>query len=352
MNFPRFAAILFLAPLPAAFAQEATPSPLPDDPLAVEVMDSGDRLAVLDAAQIKLATEVLRAKHVESANLDETVLGRAMLRGLLDGLYPGAELIGGPPLAAGPAPFRAEILDGRVGYVRLGTIGTEGIAQLDAALADFSAKNAEGVVLDLRTTPESSDFPLAAEVCDRFVPEGTSLFSVVRPAEKQEKILTSSRPPAFRGLVVVLADGETAGAAEAVAGALRRHARAMIVGSKTSGRAVEFTTLPLGGGHHLRYASAEARVAGLPPLYPRGVEPDLEVVQSEEDKNAILDGALEKGIAGYVFESERARMNEAALVAGTNPEIDAGDATGQLLDRPLQRAVDLVVAIGLFRQRD
>jgi hypothetical protein len=60
---------------------------------------------------------------------------------------------------------------------------------------------------------------------------------------------------------------------------------------------------------------------------------------------------LEKGIAGYVFESERARMNEAALVAGTNPEIDAEEPGAELLDRPLQRAVDLVVAIKLFRKR-
>ncbi|MFM8809644.1 MAG: hypothetical protein ACKOJB_12230, partial [Chthoniobacterales bacterium] len=75
------------------------------------------------------------------------------------------------------------------------------------------------------------------------------------------------------------------------------------------------------------------------------------VEQSPEDKKAILDGALEKGIAGFVFESERARMNEAALVAGTNPEIDADESKTQLLDRPLQRAVDLVTAIKLFRKR-
>ena len=44
-------------------------------------------------------------------------------------------------------------------------------------------------------------------------------------------------------------------------------------------------------------------------------------------------------------------MNEAALVAGTNPEIDAEEPGAGLLDRPLQRAVDLVVAIKLFRKR-
>lgn len=314
-------------------------------------MDSLDRLEALDAEQIKLATETIRANHAEASALDETGMARATLRGLLEGLYPGAELTGVETPEPASSPFRAEILDARVGYVRLGSIGSESIAQLDAALQDFTDKKVEGLVLDLRATPESEDFPLAAQVCERFVPNGTALFSLVRPADKQEKIFTSSRAPAFQGVIVVLVDEDCAGAAEAIAAALRRHARAMIVGTNTSGRAVEFAMLPLGGGHTLRYAVAEARVAGLPAIYPRGLEPDLEVAQSPEDKKAILEGALEKGIAGYVFESERVRMNEAALVAGTNPEIDAEESSAQLLDRPLQRAIDLVTAIKLFRKR-
>ena len=345
----KFALLLLFASV-VARAQEpsASPSVAPEP----EEMDSYERLEALDAAQIKLATETIRSNHAEASSLDETGMARATLRGLLEGLHPGAELTGGEPPKAEPSPFRAEILDGRIGYVRLGSVGTESLAQLDAALKDFTEKKAEGLVLDLRATPDSSDFPMAAQICERFVPNGTAIFSLVRPAEKQEKIFTSSRAPAFQGVIVVLADEDTAGAAEAIAAALRRHARAMVVGTGTSGRAVEFAMLPLGGGHHLRYAVAEARVAGLPNIYPRGIEPDLEVAQSAEDKKAILDGALEKGIAGFVFETERARMNEAALVAGTNPEIDAEENQTGILDRPLQRAVDLVTAIKLFRKRD
>lgn len=333
-----------------AWAQEPTVSPTPA-PGPVEEMDSYDRLEALDAEQIKLATDTIRTKHVEATDLDETGLARATLRGLLDGLHPGAELTGGEVPKPVDAPFRSEVLDGRVGYLRLGTLGTESLAQLDAALKEFAAKKTDSVVMDLRATPESSDFPMAAQFAERFVPAGTTLFSLARSAEKQEQPFTSSRPPAFQGVLAVLVDGDTAGAAEALAAALRRHAKAMIVGTTSSGRAVEYADLPLGGGHSLHYAVAEVRVADLPAIYPRGIEPDLEVPQSAEDKKSILDGALEKGIAGFVFESPRARMNEAALVAGTNPEIDAGQGEAVLLDRPLQRAVDLVTAIKLFRKR-
>jgi len=341
---------LFLVLPWTVWAEDPAPAPSPSPSPAPE-MDSYDRLEALDAGQIKLATETIRANHAEASALDETGLARATLRGLLDGLYPGAELTGGeiPPVAE--APFRAEILDGRVGYLRPGTLGAENLAQMDAALKDFAEKKTDSVVIDLRATPESPDFSVAAQFAERFVPAGTALFSLTRSAGGQEKTFTSSRAPGFPGVVAVLVDEDTAGAAEVFAAVLRRHAKAMIVGSNSSGRAVEYAVLPLGGGHHLRYAVAEARVAGLPPLYPRGIEPDLEVVQSAEDKKAILDGALEKGIAGFVFESERARMNEAALVAGTNPEIDAEESGAVLLDRPLQRAVDLVTAIKLFRKR-
>lgn len=344
------ALLFFLAPI-VALAQEPSPAAAPSPTPAQAEMDSYDRLEALDAAQIKLATDTIRAKHAEGSALDETGMARATLRGLLEGLYPGAEITGEATPKPEPATFRDEILDGRVGYVRLGSIGSESLAQLDSALQNFTRKKVEGVVLDLRATPASEDFPMAAQFCERFVPDGTALFSLVRPAEKQEKTFTASRAPAFQGVIVVLADGDTAGASEVIAAALRRNARAILVGSNTAGRAVEFDALPLGGGHNLRYAVAEARVAGLPDIYPRGIEPDLEVPQSAADKKAIFDGALEKGISGYVFETERARMNEAALVAGTNPEIDARETDAKLLDRPLQRAVDLVTAIKVFRKR-
>lgn len=335
-----------------ANAQPSSPAPSAAPVAAEEALDSPARLEALDAAQIKLAIDTIRSKHAEAAALDETGLARATLRGLLDGLYPGAELTGGEKAPIESSPFRSEILDDRVGYVRLGSIDSAHLAQLDAALADFRAKKADGLVLDLRATPESEDFPLAAQFAERFVPKGTALFSLVRPADRQEKTFTSSADPAFRGVIVVVADEDTAGSAEVLAGALRRHARAMIVGADTGGRAVESATVPLGGGHYLRYAVAEVRVAGLPPIYPRGLEPDLAVPQSAGDKKAILEGESEKSVAAFVFERERARLNEAALVAGTNPEIDAEEGETPLLDRPLQRAVDLVTAIELFRKRD
>jgi hypothetical protein len=135
-----------------------------------------------------------------------------------------------------------------------------------------------------------------------------------------------------------------------LAGALRAGARAMLVGAQTSGRATELASVPLAEDLVLRLAVAEVRVPELPAIYPAGLTPDLAVPQDRAERDELLAAQLKDGAGPYVFEKSRARFNEASLVAGTNPEI-AGEqiaAEPPQMDRPLQRAVDLVTAIRLF----
>lgn len=337
--------------LPALLCLLALAANLPAEETAPAAprQSSNDRLETLDAEQLKKAVDALRQSHVRGSSVDETALNRATLRGLLEGLAPGAEIAGDSAAPAEDAPFRSEILDGRAGYVRLGALQPDNLKQLDAALRGFAEGKVHGVVLDLRATPDSADFAAAAQAAGRFCPPGTALFSLVGPAASAARDFVSSGDPLFRGVLVVLIDGHTAGAAEALAATLRWNAKALLVGARSSGRCVEFTMLPLGGGQNLRLASAEVRIAGQ-SVYPRGLRPDIEVPQDEEVRKAILSGALEKGMAPFVFEQERSQLNEAALVAGTNPEIDDESSPSGLIDRPLQRAVDLVTAIRLFRK--
>ncbi|MBU3665376.1 MAG: hypothetical protein FGM15_05800 [Chthoniobacterales bacterium] len=308
----------------------------------------------LDSAQVKQAISILRENSLSGTGIDDTTVERATLAGLLELLEPGAEVKQQGKAETKPSPFRSELLEGNTGYIRLGALGSENIAQLDAALQDFASKKVDGIVLDLRATPENQDYDLAAQAASRFVPPGTKLFSLVKAGGTEARAFNSSSAPLFSGILILVADGETAGAAEALAAALRGKADAMLVGAPTSGRAVEFTEVPLGGGKVLRYAASEVRVEKEPALYPDGLVPDLEVEQDEETRQAVLDGSLDKGVAGFVFETERPHMNEAALVAGTNPEIeeDTEEAPAPAtIDRPLQRAVDLVTAMRIFRKR-
>lgn len=348
------------SPAPAATPAEPAPSPAATPAVAEKTpVPAIPRLAVdaLSDAETQQALELLRANYVRRAAFSEAAVNRATLQGLLERLGGGASIRPAQGEPEADNPFRSEILDEKIGYVRFGSLTKGHLAEFDAALGSFKAKKIASLILDLRATPPSSDFELAAELVKRFTPKGKMLFAVYRPSVKQERMFTSDRDPAFQGVVVTLVNRETAGAPEVAAAVLRAAGNALAVGQKTSGQAAEYVTLPLAGGKTLRVAVAEVRLPQDFPVFPDGLKPDISVEVSARDEREVLKAGLEKGVAGLVYETERPRMNEAALVAGTNPEIDAEeesqrnpkkDTAEALYDTALQRAVDLVTTIRIF----
>jgi hypothetical protein len=355
-------------PLPAA-SPAPKPEPLPPQPPPPPV-DQQTLIDSLSLGEIQEAINLLRANYLKPADVDDRSVARATLTGLLDRLDNGAMLLPGRPAPGSPtapAPdaipdaFRSEILaEQRTGYVRLGALTKEHLADLDKALKSFAEQSLPAAVLDLRATPASSDFDLATEVIRRFVAKGKPLFTLKKPSSNQERLFTSNADPAFNGLVMLLIDADTAGAAEVIPAAIRYYNRSMVVGTPTAGQAVEYADLGLGGGRVLRVAVSQVLLPGNASIFPEGVKPDLNIPLLKEDKLSIFRQSLEKGMAGFVFEAERPHMNEAALVSGANPELDAArdlqaarrrggpQLKAPLRDMVLQRAMDLVTTIGVF----
>ena len=337
-------------------AKPHTPLPKPGEPLTTRrAVDS------LTDAELDQVISLLRENYIAPDALTDDEIKRASVQGIIDRIAPGAALAQAPAAGAAPAsPFRAEILDARIGYARLGATVPGNVGELDAALQNFTEKKLGAVILDLRATPASSEFEQTAEVCRRFSPKGKVLFSIKKPNIKQEQILTSKDDPKYQGIIVVLVDRDTAGNAEVIASVLRTHVRAMVIGQQTKGEAVEFAELPLTGGLLLRVAVAEVALPDNVAVFPGGLKPDLAVDVAQETTNEVLKKELEKGVSEFVFESERARMNEAALVAGTNPELDAIQALQKakgerpkppLRDAVLQRAVDFITTIAIYEKK-
>jgi hypothetical protein len=315
----------------------------------------------LNDAELDQVISLLKENYIHPEALSDSEMKRASVQGILDRIAPGASLAAAP--AAGglsSSPFRSEILDNRIGYARLGSTTESNVAELDAALQKFTEKSLGAMVLDLRATPGSSNFEETAEICRRFCPKGKVLFSVKKPNIKQEQILTSKEEPKYRGIIAVLVDAETAGNAEVVAAVLRAHVNALVIGQQTKGEAVEFAELPLASGKLLRVAVAEVALPEDVRVFPGGVKPDISVPVPWETTETLLKGELEKGVSEFVFEVERPRLNEAALVAGTNPDLDAIQAAqrnkgekakAQLHDAVLQRAVDFITTIAIYEKK-
>jgi hypothetical protein len=328
-------------------APAAKPAPTPT-PTLREAVDS------LDESQIQKAIDALNANYLSPEALDDVSRQRALLEGLLLRLGAGADLNSAGKPSAQSIPFLAEILDGRIGYIRLGTMDAAALKQTDSALGNFGDKSIPAVILDLRGIPGGSEFDTAADFARRFCPKGKILFTIEKPNAKQERILTADRDAVFQGILVLLTDADTSGAAEALAATLRANSNGMIVGAKTAGGAVESSEFPIGGGKTIRLAVSRVSLPGTGPLFPAGVKPDIEISLPAETQNKIFELTKEKGVSQFVFDTERPRLNEAALVANTNPEISSSaapdDDTEPLRDTVLQRAVDLVTAISFYKK--
>ncbi|HMJ06115.1 MAG TPA: S41 family peptidase [Chthoniobacterales bacterium] len=313
-------------------------------------------------ADLQQAIQLLKNNYINPAALNETELNRAMLSGVLARLGHGVVLLSERPPEASAAtnPFYGEILDNHIGYLRLGALTSPNLEALDANLQTYRGKKIDAVVIDLRSSPVTNDFAIAAEFAKRFCGKGKPLFTLRKAAGKQERAFTSDRDAAYQGLVIVLADGETAGPAEAIAADLRLHTKALLIGQTTAGRAVEYSDLPLNGGRILRAAVSEAVLPEGRALFPEGVKANLPVEMSTAEKHAIFQQSRQSGMSQFVFENERPHLNEAALLAGRNPELDTIEAS-QRRDRKsekapprdlvLQRAVDVVTSLSIYQQR-
>jgi hypothetical protein len=174
-------------------------------------------------------------------------------------------------------------------------------------------------------------------------------------------VFNSDRDPGFRGLIMVLADGDTTGAAEAMAAALRFYDKALVIGQPTAGRAAEYSDLPLPNGTILRLAVAEMISPEGRSLFAEGVKPDLPVDMPVAEKRQIFQLSSDKGIGPFVYEAGRPHMNEAALLAGTNPDVEAAEAAqqrrGHSVEKPpphdtvLQRALDVITSLEVYQSR-
>lgn len=348
-SLPILALAAILIAAPAAPAEDSRPPTLRE---TVNLLSDDD---------LKEFLRLLRENYLKPDTLTDAEISRATIQGIIERLGPGASLRPAP--AAGVSemsPCKSEIIDSTAGYLRVGSLNAENLAALDSALQDFAAKKIGAVILDLRATPAGSEFAQAAEVCKRFCPKGKVLFTVKKPTLREEQILTSKEDPKFTRLLVTLVDADTAGAAEIIAAVLRTYAKAMVIGQRTRGEAVEYAELSLPSGKLLRVAVAEAALPDATPVFPGGVKPDLTVEVSQETTASVLQQGLESGVAALVEETERERMNEAALVARRNPELDAAQAAqarkGErpktpLHDVVLQRALDFITTITLYEKK-
>ena len=354
--------IAILGGLVSLHAQSPAPSPTSGTtPERVQAISPTKSLVdQLGPTQFQEILSQLRSNYVDPTAVNTQALDQAAMIELLSKLGPGVRLrlrseLERPTTAR---PFRSEILNDHFGYIRCGTLNQDTLVKLDDALGIFRNQNVRGVIVDLRTAPESTDYHLAGEFISRFVLKDTLAYRIVGAKADQERSFSSTLDPLYQGALAVLVDEETSGAAEVIAAALKVKAHALLIGQKTTGSAAEYQSSPIGNNLLLAIAVAQVQVPGYPAIFPNGLQPDILVSQPVDQERSVLAESDNQSSAPFITDEPRQHLNEAALVAGTNPELDAYEAqqSGQnqpakLKDPMLQRAADFLITVNLYKTR-
>lgn len=195
----------------------------------------GDRVLAVDDTPVA----GLRASHVQ-----ETLIGDKGSRLRLT-MERGPRLAGDTfTVGLRRRPFDrrvvgvARMLDGQTGYVRLDDFLGDAAEQTGDALRGLQRQGARRFVLDLRHNPGGA-ITQAVDVASLFLPKNTLVFSTRgRRAAANEEYRTKKNGRYRDAPLIVLIDDASASAAEAVAGSLQDHDRALIVGHRSFGKAL------------------------------------------------------------------------------------------------------------------
>jgi carboxyl-terminal processing protease len=213
-----------------------------------------------------------------------------------------------------------------------------------------------GVVLDLRNNPGGL-LNQAIAVSDAFLETGEIVSTRGRNPEDTERV--NARPGDITGgkPMVVLINGGSASASEIVAGALKDHHRAIIVGTKSFGKGSVQTVVPLRGDGAMRLTTARYYTPSGRSIQALGVSPDIVVEQPRRD---LTEETAEEDTSPR-FRSEadlRGSLNNDSLTEDEIKMIEdeqaAAEEAAKLRDEDFQLsyALDLVKGISTIALDD
>ena len=172
---------------------------------------------------------------------------------------------------------RAQPLPGRYGYVRITHFSDSTPGDLDAAIEELQSADKvplRGLVLDLRQNP-GGVLESAVGVADSFLDSGMIVRADGRTADARFEMDATPGDLLQGAPVVVLVDRGSASGAEIVAGALRDHGRATLMGERTFGKGSVQTVMPLSNGEGLKLTTSRYYTPSGRSIQERGLEPDV-----------------------------------------------------------------------------
>jgi len=264
-------------------------SPIDNTPASRAGLKAGDYIVKINDAQVQgksLMDAVDLMRGPVGSSVEITVRRRGQKKALIFNI--SREIIE-------VQSVKFKLLDDNIGYIRLTSFNENSSQQIKEKIKKFNKnKNLKGFILDLRNNPGGL-LSQAIKISDFFLENGEIVSTKSRRASENRKWFAKKGDLTNGKTLIVLINYGSASASEIVAGALKDHKRAIILGENSYGKGSVQSIIPLKNRGAIRLTIAKYYLPSGKSISKVGVTPDIEIIEDSDSFkiNTETDNQLE-----------------------------------------------------------
>ncbi len=252
-------------------------SPIDDTPASRAGLKAGDYIVKINDVQVQgksLMDAVDLMRGLVGSSIEITVRRRGEKKALIFNIR--REIIE-------VQSVKFELLDNNVGYIKLTSFNENSSQQVKKRIEKFNEnKNLKGFVLDLRNNPGGL-LSQAIKISDFFLENGEIVSTKSRQVSENRKWFAKKGDLTNGKILIVLINYGSASASEIVAGALKDHKRAIILGENSYGKGSVQSIIPLKNRGAIRLTIARYYLPSGKSISKVGVTPDIEISEDSDE---------------------------------------------------------------------
>ena len=251
-------------------------SPIDNTPASRAGLKAGDYIVKIDGVQVQgksLMDAVDLMRGLVGSSIEITVRRRGVKKALIFNITREIIQI---------QSVKSELVDDNIGYIRLTSFNENSSDQIKEKIKKLNKnKNLKGYILDLRNNPGGL-LSQAIRITDFFLENGEIVSTKSRKVSENRKWFASEGDITGGKTLVVLINYGSASASEIVAGALKDHKRAIIIGENSYGKGSVQSIIPLKNRGAIRLTIAKYYLPSGKSISDVGVTPDIKVEEGSE----------------------------------------------------------------------
>ena len=252
-------------------------SPIDNTPASKAGLKAGDYIVKINNVQVQgksLMEAVDLMRGPVGSSIEITVRRRGVKKALIFNIT--REIIQ-------VQSVKSELIENNIGYIRLTSFNDNRSDQIKEKIKKLNKnKNLKGYILDLRNNPGGL-LSQAIKISDFFLENGEIVSTKSRKVSENRKWFAKKGDLTNGKTLIVLINYGSASASEIVAGALKDHKRAIILGENSYGKGSVQSIIPLKNRGAIRLTIAKYYLPSGKSISEVGVTPDIEVIESSEN---------------------------------------------------------------------